>query len=98
MRHARRVELELVGGVAGARSVIAGLDVADAQHDLVLERDDLTLRYKPVAFDDPAEVIVLPESIESLTIVRHGLQSTRRTTTFSGYRRFLTGGRIVKGG
>ena len=63
----------------------------------VLERDDLTLRYKEVAFSDPAESLFLPESIDAITIVRTGLQSTRRTTTFSGYRRFLTGGRVRTG-
>src|SRR5262249_20414813 len=61
---------------------------------VVLEREDVTMRHKPVAFSDPAEVVVLPDSIESLTIVRTGLQSTRRTTTFTDYRRFLTTGRV----
>lgn len=63
---------------------------------VVIERDDLTMRFKPVAFSDPDEVILLPESFESVTVVRAGLQSTRRTETFSNYRRFLTTGRIVK--
>jgi hypothetical protein len=63
---------------------------------VVLERDDLTMRYTPMAFSDPDEILLLPESIESLTVVRGGLQSTRRTEKFSGYRRFLTAGRIVK--
>jgi len=60
----------------------------------VLERDDLVMRYRAVAFTEPEEAILLPESIDGLTILRSGLQSTRRTTTFSSYRRFLTGGRI----
>ena len=60
----------------------------------VLERDDVTMRYTEVAFSDPEEVVLLPESIESVTIVRSGLQSTHRTATFAGYRRFLTAGRI----
>ena len=63
---------------------------------VVIERDDQTMRYKAVAFRDPDEVMLLPESIESLTVLRGGLQSTRRTETFSGYRRFLTAGRVVK--
>jgi hypothetical protein len=63
---------------------------------VVLERDDLTMRYKAVAFSDPDEVIRLPESIESMTVLRGGLQSIRRTDTFSGYRRFLGTGRVVK--
>ena len=61
---------------------------------VVLERDDQTLRYKPIAFTYPDEVLLLPESIESLTVVRSGLQSTRRSETFSSYRRFLTSGRL----
>jgi len=62
---------------------------------LVLERNDQTIRYKPVAFRDPDEMMLLPESIESLVVMRGGLQSTRRSQRFSDYRRFLTGGRIV---
>ena len=61
---------------------------------VVLDRDDLTMRYKAVAFSDPDEVIRLPESIEAMTVLRGGLQSVRRTQTFSGYRRFLGTGRI----
>jgi hypothetical protein len=63
---------------------------------VVLERDDQTLRYKPVTFGKPDEVMMLPASIESVTLLRGGLQSIRRTDTFSDYRRFVTEGRIVK--
>jgi hypothetical protein len=63
---------------------------------VVIDRDDQTLRYQAVAFRDPDEVLLLPESIESLTVLRGGLQSTRRTERFSSYRRFLTAGRVVK--
>jgi hypothetical protein len=61
---------------------------------LTIDRDDLTMRYKEVAFSDPDETILLPESVESMTVVRSGLQSTRRTQVFSDYRRFLTASRI----
>jgi hypothetical protein len=61
---------------------------------IVLERDDSTLRFKTVDFSDPAETLLLPESVESLTLVRNSLQSIRRVETFSGYRRFLTKGRV----
>jgi hypothetical protein len=64
---------------------------------IVVERDDLIIRYSPVTFTDPHEVILLPESSDALTVVRGGLQSVRRTERFSGYRRFLTGGRVVTG-
>jgi hypothetical protein len=65
---------------------------------LTIDRDDLTMRYKEVAFSDPDEVMLLPESIESITVLRSALQSIRRTQVFSEYRRFLTGSRIIKGG
>ncbi len=63
---------------------------------IVIVRDDLTIRYQRVEFSDPDEVLLLPESIDSQTIVRGGLQSTRRRQTFSDYRRFVTGGRVVE--
>ena len=55
-----------------------------------------TLRYKAVPFTDPDEILLVPESVESLTVVRSALQSTRRTERFSDYRRFLTATRIVE--
>lgn len=63
---------------------------------VTLDRDDVTMRYRPVAFSDPDEVMLLPESIDSLTVVRSDLQSTRRTETYRDYRRFLTRGRVVR--
>jgi hypothetical protein len=63
---------------------------------VVLERDDLTLRYKPVRFAQPDEVLLLPDTIESLTVLRNDLQSIRRRDVFSDYRRFLTSGRIKR--
>jgi hypothetical protein len=63
---------------------------------VTLERDDETLRYVPVAFRDPDEILVLPESTESMILLRGGLESTRRTWRFTDYRRFVTSGRIVK--
>ena len=63
---------------------------------VVIVRDDVTIRYKTVAFNDPDEVLLLPESIDSLTVVRGGLQSTRRNQTFSDYKRFVTGGRVLQ--
>ncbi len=62
---------------------------------LTLERDDLMLRYKEVAFSDPQEIALLPDTIESVTVFRSGLQSIRTRQVFSNYRRFLTGTRII---
>ena len=45
---------------------------------------------------DPDEAMILPESIETLIVVRGGLESMRSRQTFTDYRRFLTAGRIVK--
>ncbi len=62
---------------------------------VVLDREDVIMRFRRVAFADPDEVLLLPASIDSTTVVRSGLQSSRRTETFSDYRRFLTEGRIT---
>ena len=91
--------LRLDRHVAGPTSVRVPVPLQQKYHFdmwLTLERDDLTLRYKEVAFQDPDEVVLLPESGEALTVFRSGLQSIRTTHWFSGYRRFLTGARIIK--
>jgi hypothetical protein len=62
---------------------------------VTIVRDDVTIRYRTVAFTDPSEVLLLPESIDSYTVLRGGLQSTRRNQTYSGYQRFVTAGRVV---
>lgn len=61
----------------------------------IIERADSSIRYRRVAFHDPEETVLLPESVESVTVFR-GAQSYRITQKFSDYRRFTTGGRIVK--
>jgi hypothetical protein len=63
---------------------------------VVIVRDDVTIRYKTVAFSDPEEVLLLPESIDSFTVVRGGLESMRRNQTFSEYKRFVTAGRVLQ--
>lgn len=63
---------------------------------VTIDRDDLTLHYREVVFSDPEEVLLLPESIVRTTVLRTGLQSTRRTQQFSDYRRFLTRSRIKR--
>jgi hypothetical protein len=87
------------------RSLVGPVDVKvpasiQRRHDLaswvVIERDDVTIRYKTVAFSDPDEVLLLPESIDSFTIIRGGLESTRRNQAFSDYKRFVTGGRVLQ--
>jgi hypothetical protein len=63
---------------------------------VTIVRDDLTIRYKKVAFSDPDELLLVPESIHSFSVLRGGLQSTRRSQTFTDYKRFVTGGRVVQ--
>ena len=63
---------------------------------VIVEREEFTIRYKAVAFRNPDEVMLLPESIVMMIVVRGGLQSTRRSQTFTDYRRFVTEGRLVR--
>lgn len=63
---------------------------------VVIVRDDVTTRYEAVAFSDPDEVLLLPESIHTFTMIRGGLQSTRRNQTFSDYKRFIAKGKVVE--
>jgi hypothetical protein len=65
-------------------------------NSIVIVRDDQTIRYKTFAFSEPDEILLLPESIDSLTMVRGGLQSTRRHQSFSDYKRFVTAGRVLE--
>jgi hypothetical protein len=65
--------------------------------DMIVERADSSIRYHPVEFHDPDEVVMLPESIESLQVIRNsGAPRLRIVQTFSNYKRFMTGGRIVQ--
>lgn len=61
---------------------------------VTLDRADFSVRYKPVAFRDPDETLLLPTTIETLTVWRGGSR-TRKTQQFSNYRRFLNGARLV---
>ena len=59
-------------------------------------RDDMTIRYRSVAFSDPDETLLLPESVYSFTVVSGGLQSTRRSQVYSDYKRFVGDSRVVE--
>jgi len=63
---------------------------------IVVDRIDVTTRYRLVSFKDPEETFLLPESIETLEMFRSELQSHRTRQEFTNYRRFVTGARIVK--
>jgi hypothetical protein len=66
------------------------------ENNVTVERHDTTIRYKTIPFNDPDEAMILPESIDTLIVVRGGLESIRSRQTFTDYRRFLTAGRIIK--
>ena len=64
---------------------------------MLIERADMSIRYRPVTFRDPDETLMLPASIETLTVIRNsGAPRVRKTQAFSNYRRFVTGGRILQ--
>jgi hypothetical protein len=79
------------------------IDVPEAQRrkgaalSLTLDRADSSIRYKAVAFTDPDELVLLPQSIESMTVVRGaGAPRLRTSQTFTGYQRFVTGARVIQ--
>jgi hypothetical protein len=64
---------------------------------MTIERADTSIRYRQVAFQDPEETLTLPASIDTVTVIRNsGAPRVRKTQRFSGYRRFVTEGRIVQ--
>ena len=63
---------------------------------MVIERADSSIRYRAVQFQEPEERLILPASIETVTVIRGaGAPRVRITQQLSDYRRFLTGGRLV---
>jgi len=65
---------------------------------IALERDDVSIRYQRVTFENPAETVMLPRSIERGWTLRGSGFVPRyyRTQQFSNHRRFTTGGRLVE--
>ena len=68
-----------------------------AATSMLIEHAESSIEFRRVEFQDPAEVLVLPAAIDTLTVVRgRGVQRTRITQRFSDFRRFLADGRIVR--
>jgi len=64
---------------------------------MTLERADMSIRYRPVRFNDPDETLMLPSEITSSSMWRNGGSAGSRVTqSFSNYRRFVTAGRILR--
>jgi hypothetical protein len=67
-----------------------------AAPSMVIERAESSIRYARIEFDDPHESMMLPVSIDTVTVIRSTTtQRTRITQRLSNHRRFLTEGRIV---
>ena len=50
-----------------------------------------------MTFTDPDEIVMLPESVQSLSVAAgSSYRSVRVTHSYTGYQRFVTGGRIVQ--
>ncbi len=64
---------------------------------ITLERDDRSIRYERVTFENPVETLMLPRSIERSWVLRGGGFVPRyfRRQQFSNHRRFVTDGRLV---
>ena len=89
-----RVE-QNVGGPVDVRVPLPIQRRHNLEDRVVIVRQDTTIRYRTVNFTDPDELLLLPESIDSLVVVSGGLQSTRRSQTYSDYKRFVGDSRVV---
>ena len=66
---------------------------------MTLERSDTSIRFGRVAFEDPDESLILPLTSTSLRIMRgSGAPRLRTVTKYADYKRFLTGGRVIRPG
>ena len=61
-----------------------------------IERADSTTYYKRVEFKEPAETLMLPWRVESVTVIRNsGMPRLRMIQEFTNYRRFVTASRLL---
>ena len=67
-----------------------------AASSMVIERAESSIRYARVEFEEPRESMMLPVSIDSLTVIRgSSMQRTRISQRLSNHRRYLTSGRLL---
>ncbi|MCA1612984.1 MAG: hypothetical protein LC800_02280 [Acidobacteria bacterium] len=63
--------------------------------ELSYERDVMTIRFRPVAFKNPAQTLLLPVSSESLRVMRGARDPGFRVTqTYADYRRYVTSSEV----
>jgi hypothetical protein len=66
-------------------------------NSITIERLDSSIVYRPVTFDDPEETLLVPSTVDTVTIIRNsGTPRLRTTRSFTNYRRFVTAGRILQ--
>jgi hypothetical protein len=62
-----------------------------------VERSDTSIRYRPVEFREPDETLLLPTSIETVSVFSgSGVPRLRVVQTFSGYQRFQAESRLLR--
>ena len=67
-----------------------------APRSMVIERADSSIRYRRVDFEDPAESVMLPAEVETMTVIRGpGVQRTRIWQRYTRHRRFLGDVRVI---
>jgi len=68
-----------------------------AGYAMTIERADTSIKYKAFEFTDPDETLLLPTSIESMTVFRgSGTPRVRTTRKLSNYRRFIADSHLVQ--
>lgn len=67
-----------------------------AASSMVVERAESSIRYRRVTFDDPAEALMLPASVDTITVIRgSGVQRVRISQRFTDHRRFITDSKLI---
>ena len=67
------------------------LPVFRPRKELSYEKSDTTIRFRPVTFENPKQILLLPTSSESAWILKGGgIAGFRTTTDYTRYRRFVT--------
>ena len=62
-----------------------------------IDRFDTSIRFSEIRFRDPDETVLLPATIRTVTLIHNaGVPRLLKTQTFSDYKRFVTGARVVK--
>jgi hypothetical protein len=67
-----------------------------AARRMTIERAESSIRYRRVRFEDPDEALMVPEAIDTVTVLRgSGIQRFRISQRFSEYRRYVTAARLL---